>query len=44
MAALNPREVIAEFLDSHDLEFEEKDGNTFLITLPGEKSCRRIAP
>jgi hypothetical protein len=38
--------VIEEFLDSHDLEYEHKDGNTFLITLPGEKKlqthCARI--
>jgi hypothetical protein len=33
--ALDPREVITEFLDSHDLDFELKDGNTFMVTLPG---------
>lgn len=40
MAALDPREVILEFLGSHDLEYEEKDGKTFLITLPGEKKLQ----
>ena len=40
MAALDPREVILEFLESHDLEYEEKDDKTFLITLPGEKKLQ----
>ena len=40
MAALNPHEVIAEFLESHDLEYEEKNSKTFLITLPGEKKLQ----
>ena len=40
MAVLDPREVILEFLGSHDLEYEEKDGKTFLITLPGEKKLQ----
>jgi hypothetical protein len=43
MAAIDPRITIEEFLDSHDLEFERKDNNTFLITLPGEKSYKPIA-
>jgi hypothetical protein len=34
--ALDPREVITEFLQSHDLDFELKDSNTFMVTLPGE--------
>jgi hypothetical protein len=34
--ALDPREVITEFLESHDLDFELKDSNTFMVTLPGE--------
>ena len=33
--ALDPLEVITEFLHSHDLDFELKDGNTFMVTLPG---------
>ena len=40
MAAIDPRITIEEFLDSHDLEFEKKDGSTFLITLPGEKKLQ----
>ena len=34
--ALNPRDVIEDFLSSHDLDFEKKNENTWLITLPGE--------
>ena len=37
MNGLNPTEVILEFLESHDLSFEQSNLNTFLITLPGEK-------
>lgn len=37
MAAINPRAIIEEFLDSHSLDFERKDENTFLVTLPGDK-------
>jgi hypothetical protein len=33
---LDAREVIKEFLQSHDLDFELKDRNTFMVTLPGE--------
>jgi hypothetical protein len=40
MAAIDPRITIEEFLDSHDLEFEKRDNNTFLITLPGEKKLQ----
>jgi len=40
MAAIDPRATIEEFLDSHDLEFERKDSNTFLVTLPGEKKLQ----
>lgn len=36
MAAIDPRLVILEFLDLHDLEYELSDLNTFLVTLPGE--------
>jgi hypothetical protein len=32
--------VIEEFLDSHDLEYEQKDSSTFLISLPGEKKLQ----
>ena len=32
-----PSAVIEEFIDSHDLDAEQIDDRTFLITLPGEK-------
>lgn len=38
--ALDPRVVIEEFLDSHDLDYEKKDQNTWLVTLPGEKKLQ----
>jgi len=37
MAGIDPKAIIEEFLDSHDLDSDRKDENTFLITLPGEK-------
>lgn len=40
MAVIDPRIIIEEFLDSHDLEFEKKNSDTFLITLPGEKKLQ----
>ena len=38
--ALDARIIIEEFLDSHDLDFEKKDANTWLVTLPGEKKLQ----
>ena len=38
--ALEPRVVIEEFLESHDLDFDRKDENTFMVTLPGEKKLQ----
>jgi hypothetical protein len=38
--ALNPREVIEEFLSSHDLDFDKQGANTFMVTLPGEKKLQ----
>ena len=38
--ALDPRAVIEDFLESHDMDFERKDENTWLITLPGEKKLQ----
>jgi hypothetical protein len=35
--ALDPREVIEDFLTSHDLDFEKQGENSFMVTLPGEK-------
>ena len=40
MAGIDPRVTIEEFLGSHDLEYERKDANTFLVTLPGEKKLQ----
>jgi hypothetical protein len=40
MAGIDPRITIEEFLDSHDLEYERKNNNTFLLTLPGEKKLQ----
>ena len=40
MTGIDPRITIEEFLDSHDLEYERKDNNTFLLTLPGEKKLQ----
>lgn len=37
MAGIDPRITIEEFLDSHALDYEHSDENTFLVTLPGEK-------
>ena len=33
---LDPNAVIDDFLTPHDLNYEQKDENTYLITLPGE--------
>ena len=38
--ALNPREVIEDFLTSHDLDFDRQGENTFMVTLPGEKKLQ----
>ena len=35
-----PFAVIAEFIASHDLDAEQVDDKTFLITLPGEKKLQ----
>jgi len=40
MASIDPRAVIEEFLDSHDMDFDHKDQNTFLVSLPGEKKLQ----
>ena len=37
---INTFDVIEDFLQSHDLDFEKKDGNTFMVTLPGEKKLQ----
>ena len=38
--ALDPREVIEDFLTSHDLDFDHKDVSTYMVTLPGEKKLQ----
>ena len=35
-----PLAVIEEFIESHDLDAEQVDSKTFLITLPGEKKLQ----
>lgn len=40
MADIDPRITIEEFLDSHSLDYERQDENTFLVTLPGEKKLQ----
>ena len=37
---VDPRAIIEDFLESHDLDFEKSGENTFLITLPGEKKLQ----
>jgi hypothetical protein len=38
--ALDAREVIEDFLQSQDLDFDRSDANTFMVTLPGEKKLQ----
>ncbi|MEY4379993.1 MAG: hypothetical protein RLZZ378_396, partial [Actinomycetota bacterium] len=33
---IEPSEVIEDFLDSHGLDYEQPNENTFMVTLPGE--------
>jgi len=37
---VDPRAIIEDFLESHDLDFEKSGPNTFLVTLPGEKKLQ----
>ena len=37
---IDPKAIIEDFLESHDLEFDHPDIKTFLITLPGEKKLQ----
>jgi hypothetical protein len=37
---IDPRIIIEDFLESHDLDFEKQGENTFLVTLPGEKKLQ----
>lgn len=40
MASIDPRITIEDFLESHDIEYERKSQDTFLLTLPGEKKLQ----
>ena len=40
MANIDPRTTLEEFFESHDLDFERKDADTFLVTLPGERKLQ----
>lgn len=40
MSKIDPRVTLEEFFDSHDLDYERKDVDTFLVTLPGEKKLQ----
>jgi hypothetical protein len=33
---IEPSAIIDDFLQSHDLDYDQKDENTYLITLPGQ--------
>ncbi len=37
MMSVSPIAVIEDFLESHDIDCERQNENTFLLTLPGEK-------
>ena len=37
---IDPKAIIEDFLESHDLDFDRANENTFLITLPGEKKLQ----
>lgn len=37
---LNPRAVIEDFLESHDIDHEKSSPTTYLLTLPGEKKLQ----
>ncbi len=40
MADIDPRITIEEFLESHEIEYERQNSDTFLVTLPGEKKLQ----
>ena len=37
---VDPRAVIEDFLESHDIDFEKSGENSYLLTLPGEKKLQ----
>lgn len=40
MSNIDPRVTLEEFFASHDLDYERKDSDLFLVTLPGEKKLQ----
>ena len=40
MANIDPRAILEEFFASHDVDYERKDSDIFLVTLPGEKKLQ----
>jgi len=37
---LNPKDVIEDFLESHDLDYEKSGESKYMLTLPGEKKLQ----
>jgi hypothetical protein len=37
---IDPRVIIEDFLESHDLDFERANADSFLVTLPGDKKLQ----
>ena len=37
---IDPKIIVEDFLESHDLDFEKASANTFMLTLPGEKKLQ----
>jgi len=37
---IDPKIIVEDFLESHDLDFEKASDNTFMLTLPGEKKLQ----
>ncbi|MBI3429682.1 MAG: YbjN domain-containing protein [Actinobacteria bacterium] len=40
MVSIDPRVIIEEFLESHEIEYERANKDNFLVTLPGEKKLQ----
>jgi Putative bacterial sensory transduction regulator len=37
---IDPKIIVEDFLESHELDFEKASDNTFMLTLPGEKKLQ----
>jgi Putative bacterial sensory transduction regulator len=37
---IDPKIIVEDFLESHDLDFEKASDNTFMLTLPGENKLQ----